>query len=273
MPVLVFENVSFSYRNRISAVENISFSIERGESVSVIGPNGCGKSTLARLACGLLVPSSGNVCVRGLNCSKSSLYYMAKHVGIALQDPSRQVSSETVLEEITSPLLMKGFSREQAKHEALGQINKFGLEDKINSHPLELSRGQAHRLAIASVIAKRPELMILDEPTAGLDARWRLVISHELREYIRSGNSILLITHDLTLAGDVCDRVLAMNSKRIIKDARAEKVLFDDRLMDSLGYGIPQVVNASRLLHRDYGIRKTCSLSLLVREISERTSD
>jgi energy-coupling factor transport system ATP-binding protein len=184
--------VSFSYGEH-RVLDSVSLEVRRGEIVALTGPNGVGKTTLAQLACGLLEPESGTV-------DHARAAYLA-------QDPGRHVVTERVLDEVAL-----GADRERARAE----LTQLGLGDKLDRHPRDLSSGERERLALAAVLATDPELLVLDEPTRGVDPERKADLARLLRsEAPRRGT--LVVTHDLPWAAEVADRVVELDVREQVR--------------------------------------------------------
>ncbi|MBQ2354575.1 MAG: ATP-binding cassette domain-containing protein, partial [Treponema sp.] len=167
-PVLEFKNVCFSY-NETANVHDLNVKIQKGDFTAITGSNGAGKSTFSKLCNGLLQPSAGDVFVLGQNTKRNKVSSLAKHIGFLFQNPDRQICCSTVEEEIAFSLKNKGLSKEEIQSKVEATIKEFGFDAK--TEPFNMSRGQRQRLCLACLIALNPEILILDEPTTGLDYR------------------------------------------------------------------------------------------------------
>jgi energy-coupling factor transport system ATP-binding protein len=212
--------VSFRYPGSpVQAVHAVSFELGAGEVAALVGPSGAGKSTLARLALGLLEPASGSIELAGYRTDRTRFSVLASLGGLVLQNPLQQLLTEHVEDELLLGL------RAMPSHAAMGRMGEFlrafGLEDVRRRHPLTLSEGQRRRVALAAVLARRPRVVILDEPTLGQDERQRSALVDLIRALAAEGRSVLAITHDREFVNDVADRVLVLRGGQLVADLDA----------------------------------------------------
>lgn len=215
--LLSFENVFFSYPNSEEVLRNISFSISSGEKVALLGLNGAGKSTLMLHTNGLLIPSKGNVCVKGMNTKSKSINEIRKTVGIVFQDPNDQLFMPTVYDDVAfGPRNMK-LSQEEVERRVRRALELTNTEELAMRSPYELSGGQKKSVSIATVLSMNPELIVFDEPTSGLDYK----ATENFIEIVKSlPQAILLSTHDLELAKNLCERAIVLKNGKIIRDSK-----------------------------------------------------
>jgi energy-coupling factor transport system ATP-binding protein len=224
--IIRLENLSFSYDETRAALRGLSLSIRRGEIIAVIGKNGAGKSTLAKLLCGLERPSEGRIFLKGKDISSLSIQEIAGHIGFVMQDPNQMLVRDIVREEVELALRLRKFSGEETDRrvkKALEICELYGMRN----WPVEaLSYGQKKRLTIASALALEPEILILDEPTAGQDYRHYREIMDFVEKLNREyGKTILLITHDMHLALEEARRALVFADGLLIADGPVFGVL------------------------------------------------
>ncbi|MDR0655659.1 MAG: energy-coupling factor ABC transporter ATP-binding protein [Treponema sp.] len=237
--MLYFDNVSFSYERGeagISTVSGISFHLEKGEFAALIGENGAGKSTLARLCNGLLKPDSGRVTVSSLDTRHVKTSLIARKLGFLFQNPDRQICCNTVREEILFGLNAIACGNEEGaakiREERLNEmLELFGLE--AEGDPFSMSRGERQQIALASVLAAKPELLILDEPTTGLDYRECINIMGIISGLHREGTSILMISHDMELVADYAERGLVLSGGRLIGDLGVRELMKNRPLLEA----------------------------------------
>jgi energy-coupling factor transport system ATP-binding protein len=199
---LVFENVSFYYPK--FSVREVSFGIPYGDCLVLTGANGSGKTTLGKLASGLIKPSAGRIFADGADIARLSLGQIGARVGYLFQDPSRQLFASTVLEDLTFPLIINGGDEETAKESGREMLRRMGLGQLEDRSVFRLSGGEKQRLALAGLLIRKPRLLVLDEPTTGLDPFNRDFLGDTLLDSIREGTAILLITHDMEFADRFC---------------------------------------------------------------------
>lgn len=260
-PILQVRDLNYIYSAGTpfehKALDNVSFSVERGEFVGIIGHTGSGKSTLLQQLNGLLRPTSGQVLLDGQDIwSDKALTRQARfRVGLVFQYPEYQLFEETVYKDIAfGPKNMKLFSEEidRRVREAAGFV---GLtEQQLASSPFDLSGGQKRRVAIAGVIAMEPEVLILDEPTAGLDPAGRAEILENIQQYRKAKNAtVMMVSHSMEDVARLADRLLVMNGSRVAMNGTPAQVFERAQELVDMGLNIPQVTRV--FLHlREMGL-------------------
>lgn len=238
----------------VCAFSDISFTIEKGEFIGLIGHTGSGKSTLIQHLNGLIRPTSGTVLFDGedIFADKYDLRKLRSKVGMVFQYPEYQLFDETVLLDVMFGPLNMGLSKEEAKNRALGALKLSGLpEDKYESSPFELSGGQKRRAAIAGVISMEPEVLILDEPAAGLDPGGRdeiLDLVALLRE--RRNMTIILVSHSMDDVAKYADRIMVMNRGRLAFFDEPRRVFSHIEELESMGLAAPQMTYLAQKLNK-----------------------
>jgi cobalt/nickel transport system ATP-binding protein len=228
--------LSFSYPDGHEALRDVDLHVHHGERVALLGPNGAGKTTLLLHLNGIFRPSSGKVRVAGLDISDDSLMEVRRRVGLVFQDPDDQLFMPTVGQDVAfgpANFGIEGEELESRVSDALGAVSMLGAVDRAPHH---LSYGERRRVAIATVLAMRPEILVLDEPTSNLDPASR----RELIEALRSlPITQLLVTHDLPFALELCPRSLVMDDGRIVAADTTVEILSDDVLMKTHRLELP----------------------------------
>ena len=219
--MLTFEHVSFSYSREADTVRDLSFSVGDGEFVALIGSNGAGKSTVSRLANGLLHPQSGRVLVDGEDTSMVKTSAIARKVGFLFQNPDRQICQNTVREEIAFGPKVQGVSEDETARRTEEMLSTFHLDG--DWFPFTRSRGERQRIALASVLACHPKMVILDEPTTGLDPN-QIVEIRELIKNIGREKTVIMSSHILAEIEATCDRVLIINKGKIVADGTSAEL-------------------------------------------------
>lgn len=214
---LEFLNVSFRYPDGYTALRNISFRIEDGEKVAVVGANGAGKSTLIMLTNGLFMPSEGAVFVGGMKVSKRSLTSVRRQVGLVFQDSDNQLFMPTVAEDVGFGLYNMGFSKNEVEERVGKALKSVGADGLGNMSPHRLSGGQKKRVAIAGVLAMQPDILIMDEPTSNLDLQARKQIIELICSF---PHTTLIATHDTGLIKQTCNRVLILDKGQLVAEER-----------------------------------------------------
>jgi cobalt/nickel transport system ATP-binding protein len=227
--------VTFAYPDGHLALRGVDLTIEEGERVALLGPNGAGKTTLVLHLNGILA-GEGDVTVTGLPVAKPNLREIRRRVGIVFQDPDDQLFMPTVHDDVAfgpANFGLKGHELEQRVHDALAAV---GMEAYAKRAPQHLSFGQRRRVAVATVLAMQPDILVLDEPSSNLDPMAR----RELAEIIeRLGLTTLIVTHDLPYALQLCPRALVMNEGRIVADGPTPAILADADLMHANRLELP----------------------------------
>ena len=259
MAIIETKHISFGYSHgtpfAITALDDISFSVERGELVAVIGHTGSGKSTLMQMLNGLLRPETGAVLFDGkdINEDKTFTRQVRFKVGLCFQYPEYQLFEETCYKDISFGPRNMGLNEEEIRERVLTSAQIVGLsEELLERSPFDLSGGQKRRCAIAGVMAMRPEVLILDEPTAGLDPKGRDEIYAMILAYQKASHAaVLIVTHSMEDAARLADRILVLNKGRLILDGTVDEVFRSaDRLVE-MGLNVPastRIINDLRRL-------------------------
>lgn len=254
--ILEVENLTFKYEEDQEAptLDGVSFAVQAGEWVSIIGQNGSGKSTTARAIDGLLENVSGNIKIDGQILSSENVWALRQKIGMVFQNPDNQFVGATVEDDVAFGMENQGIPREEMilrVDQALKQVNMPEFKGK---EPARLSGGQKQRVAIAGIIALRPEIIILDEATSMLDPTGRAEIMRVIREIKAEYNlTVLSITHDLDEA-TLSDRVLVMRAGKIIKSAKPEELFGSGEDMINFGLDMPFTSNLAEDLRADFNL-------------------
>jgi energy-coupling factor transport system ATP-binding protein len=237
-----------------TAVENVSIQVEKGEFLGVIGHTGSGKSTLIQMLNGLLRPTSGQVLLDGKDiwAEPKKIRQVRFKVGMVFQYPEYQLFEETVLKDIMFGPKNKGCSDQEAEERAREAAHFTGLkEELLEKSPFELSGGEKRRAAIAGVIAMDPDVLILDEPTAGLDPRGRDVLLAQITQYHKArGNTVLLVSHSMEDIGRTADRILVMNHSHAAMLDDTKKVFARGEELEQMGLRVPQITKILQELQK-----------------------
>ena len=237
-----------------TAVEHVSISIQQGEFLGVIGHTGSGKSTLIQMLNGLIKPTSGRVLLDGKDIweEPKKIRAVRFRVGMVFQYPEYQLFEETVLKDIMFGPKNMGLSEEEAQARALEAAQFTGLkEELLEKSPFELSGGEKRRAAIAGVIAMDPDVLILDEPTAGLDPRGRDVLLAQITQYHNTRhNTVLLVSHSMEDIGRTADRLLVMNGGRDVMLEETKAVFSRGEELERIGLRVPQITKIMQELQK-----------------------
>lgn len=256
--MIKLKNVSYVYMQggpfEKTALDNINLEIDRGEFIGIIGHTGSGKSTLIQMLNGLLKPSSGSIEVAGINLTdkKTNLRDVRFKVGLVMQYPEYQLFEETVFKDIAFGPKNMGLDDDEIKKRVEFAANTVGLmPELLEKSPFDLSGGQMRRAAIAGVLAMEPQVLILDEPTAGLDPAGRDEILYKIKDmHERMDMTVLLVSHSMEDVARLADRILVMNSGHIEMFDTPEKVFKNADRLSEIGLNVPQVT------HITDGLRK-----------------
>ncbi len=216
-PIISVKKLTQRY-GEVLALDNIDLDIYPGELVAILGENGSGKTTLVKHFNGLLRPYSGNVTVKGLDASTVPINELVKHTGLVFQNPDNMLFEDTVEAEINFGLNNIGVKGPEAAGAILHALELVNLSEKQKVFPRNLSRGERQRLAVACVVAMKPELLVLDEPTTGLDAKESDRMMQLMRKLQQEGHTIVMVTHNLQIVRDHAERVIRMESGKIVED-------------------------------------------------------
>lgn len=257
MTVLETENLTHYYENgmagAVAAIENINVKFEKGEIVGIIGHTGSGKSTLLQHLNGLLKPDSGRVllCGEDINKDKRTLHAARFRVGLCFQYPEYQLFEETVYKDISFGPKNMGLDSAEIDRRVRRAAEFVGLsEEHLKKSPFDLSGGEKRRAAIAGVMAMEPEVLILDEPTAGLDPRGREVILSLVRTYRdQTGSTVILVSHSMEDVAKTADKVLVLNHSHVAMFGTVSEVYSRTDELEEMGLTVPQITKIFRALH------------------------
>lgn len=227
------ENLSFTYLDGTQALKNINIEIEKGEKVAIIGPNGAGKSTLFSHFNGLTEPTSGCVKIedKPISFEKDELLKVRQKVGIVFQDPNDQLFAPTVKEDIAFGPMNLGLSYDEVEKRVEDALKMVGMENYEDKTPHHLSGGQQKRIAIAGIIAMKPELMILDEPTAGLDPDGVEKVLNIMNQLNEEGMTLIISSHDIDMISKYADKIFVLYNGEIIESGNKNKIFSDMELL------------------------------------------
>ena len=263
MAILVCENLNYLYNVgtpfETAAIENINFSADKSEIIGIIGHTGSGKSTLIQHFNGLLEPTSGKIFVNSNDIwskeNRKQIRNVRFAVGLCFQYPEYQIFEETIFKEIAYGPTQMGLSDDEIKKRVYESMDFVGISRELESKsPFDLSGGQKRRVAIASIIAMKPQVLILDEPCAGLDPKGRQVILNLVRDYQRKeGNTVIFVSHSMEDVAAVADRVLVLNKGKIAMDGSVNAVYSRGKELKKIGLNVPEVTDVFLRLH-DMGV-------------------
>ena len=236
MNVLSLIDVSFSYRPGREVLKGVSLSVERGEQVALIGANGVGKSTLLKLFVGLLEPQSGSVEVCGMQVGRTNLAAVRRAAGYVFQDAESQLFLANVWEDVAFGPRNEGLAEDEVRKRTEVALESVGISSLAQEHVYRLSGGQKRLASIATVLALRPDVLLLDEPTLALDPRNRRMVISALRDLPCAK---LIATHDLDFVLDSCSRVIVVSDGMIVAEGAPAVILRNRELLESNGLELP----------------------------------
>lgn len=231
--ILEIKNVSFGYTERQHVLKNINFQVKKGEMLSIVGKNGAGKSTLSSLICGFLPTTEGSICYREQDMKNWSIKERGEKVGFVMQSPNQMISKAMIYDEVALGLVIRQMPEEEIKERVHKALKICGLYEMRNWPVSALSFGQKKRVTIASILVMEPEIMILDEPTAGQDYRHYTEIMEFLKKLNQeSGITIMMITHDMHLMLEYTDRAIVLADGQILADDTPASILTNEQLAE-----------------------------------------
>jgi energy-coupling factor transport system ATP-binding protein len=246
-PLIKIEDLSYQYPSRADfAVEHVDLQINEGEFVAIIGQNGSGKTTLIKHFNGLLKPTSGKVYIRGVETTEQNTAELAKSIGYVFQNPDHQIFAETVHDEVAFGPKNLGFEEERIEKEITRVLKEMDLDVPLDEMPFQLSRGQRQRLAVASVLAMEPSLLIIDEPTTGQDWKESILLMQLVQDLNDKGHTCIVTTHNMNLVSLFARRVIVMKSGNIFMDGTTQDVFCREEELLTAGIKAPDVYLLAR---------------------------
>ena len=246
--LLEVEDLTHRYPDGTSALSGVSCAIRRGEFVAILGQNGSGKTTLVKHLNGILSPTAGDIRLSGRSLRGQPTTRLSRHVGLVFQNPDHQIFAERVREEVAFGPRLQGLSEGEASQRVDEALAAVDLADSGDLDPFILTKGGRQRVAVASTLATKPEIIILDEPTTGLDHRELQGMMTLIRRLNEQGHTILIITHAMAVAAEYARRVILMRDGRIVRDGQTREVFSDEPLLNELGLRPPPIVRVANSL-------------------------
>ncbi len=238
--MIEFKNVSASYVAEHAVLENISFTINDGEFVAFVGTNGAGKSTTMRLCNGLLKPTAGEVLVNGKATTELKTSELARQVGFLFQNPDRQICCSTVRDELEFSFKAQGKLDDAARAKVDAIIKKFDFDP--DAEPYLLNRGTRQLLALASIIVVEPPVIILDEPTTGLDYLECAKVMEVIRELHEQGHTVIMVCHDMEVVADYAERLIVMTRGALVAEGPTDEILRNQEVLAKADLIAPQCI-------------------------------
>ena len=265
MKAIEAEGIHFAYPESEEILKGISLTVKKGEFVSLVGQNGSGKTTFAKHFNGLLRPTKGKISILGADAKNFSIAELSRKVGHLFQNPENQIFEETVFSEIAFGPRNLGLPEDEVKERVDRVLRTTRLSKYSDTHPLSLSGGEKQRLALASVSVMEPQILVLDEPTTGLDLLSIQGILDIVKELHKRNVTVLLITHDMGLVSELSERVVVMDRGQIIGDGTPREIFANDELLARANLEPPQIMKFSKLL----GLNPEVKVDALYKRIVE----
>ena len=249
------KDLYFSYPNGVEALKGVSLTVQNGEFIAIMGQNGAGKTTLVKHFNGLLKPTKGSVLIDGVDTRKVSVATLSRKVGLVFQNPDHQLFSETVKDEIAFALKNFGFKENIVKKRVTWALNLLGLGQYKKISPFMLSGGERKRVALASVLAWNPKILILDEPTIGQDYKQKEKLRQFILQMKTQRKTVVIVTHDVEFVAECNPRIVLMREGKIVADGEASKVFANPEVLTKASIVPPQITQVFMQLS-DLGMPK-----------------
>jgi energy-coupling factor transporter ATP-binding protein EcfA2 len=265
-PVIAIDGLRHVYPDGdIVALDEVSLAVERGSVVGLVGQNGSGKTTLAKHLNGLLRPTTGRVVVDGLDTSRHRVQELARHVGFAFQNPNHQLFARTVADELAYGPRNLGVPPAEVEARVASAAATVGV-GSLTAHPYRLPFPIRKLVTIAAVLTMRPPILVLDEPTTGLDHRTSGRVLDLIRGARDEGATVVVVSHDMVLIASIADRIVVLDAGRIAADGEPRRVLSDRALLDAIRLRPPQITELSLALPARAGRPAALTVAELVAE-------
>ena len=253
MSIIRFSNVSYVYENGVRALNGVSFSVERGELVVLMGENGSGKTTILKHLNGLLKPSEGDVIVDGINTKNATVAELASKVGLVFQNADEMFFESRIEDEVAFALRNFGYDEGVVSKRVRRALEFLELDGRMGSSPFMLSGGEKKRLALAIILAWEPMVIALDEPTIGQDSIQKEKLAEMIKLLRTQDKTIVMASHDVEFIADLNPRIILLSKGRIVADGKAEEILTDIELLRRCSLLPPQLTLLMNKL-ADYGV-------------------
>lgn len=243
---LRWDSVTFEYEAGVSALRKVELQVQSGETVALVGSNGAGKTTLAKHLNGLLRPSAGRVWVGDWNTADHTVAQLARRVAFAFQNPADQLFERTVQGEVAFGPRRAGLSKPEQDRRVAGALELTGLDSVAERHPYDLNPADRKLLGLAAAVAMRTPVCVLDEPTTGQDLKGMACVDRVIDSLKQSGQTLILISHDMDFCADHADRVVVMDAGQIVADGPAGRIFGELAVLRGAGLEAPQLVRLAQ---------------------------
>ncbi len=251
MSKIKLNNVNFTYKNGFEAIKSLSFAVEAGELLAIIGQNGAGKTTTVKMLNGLLKPTTGEVLIDGHNTKNTTTAKLAPTVGYVFQNPDDQIFHNIVYEEIEYGAKVQKMDDARKSKLVRNAIELLGLEEYINDHPYSLPYSIRKLVTVASGVAMDSDVIILDEPTAGQDSHAIKMLGTLIKKLKSRGKTVIVITHDMDFVAENFERTIVMANKELRYDGKTLDIFYDDQLLELAKLEEPHLIKVSKALNLD----------------------
>lgn len=270
--MLEVKNLKYSYNSDYQALKGVSLKVERGQMIALLGKNGAGKSTLFLHLNGIYRPDEGQVFIDGeeLKYDKKSLLKFRQKVGIVFQNPDDQIFAPTVEEDVAFGPLNLGLPMEEVQKRVVESLARVGMSGFEKTAPHHLSGGQKKRVAIAGILAMKPEVMVLDEPTAGLDPQGVVDLSKLLDELNEEGITIIISTHEVDLVPNYADKVFVLVDGKLIGEGTPKEIFAQPEILEQANLKVPIVTDLFQQLEKEQGFDMDGDYPLTIDEAKEK---
>ena len=270
--MLEVKNLKYSYNSDYQALKGVSLKVERGQMIALLGKNGAGKSTLFLHLNGIYRPDEGQVFIDGeeLKYDKKSLLKFRQKVGIVFQNPDDQIFAPTVEEDVAFGPLNLGLPMEEVQKRVVESLARVGMSGFEKTAPHHLSGGQKKRVAIAGILAMKPEVMVLDEPTAGLDPQGVVDLSKLLDELNEEGITIIISTHEVDLVPNYADKVFVLVDGKLIGEGTPKEIFAQPEILEQANLKVPIVTDLFQQLEKEQGFDMEGDYPLTIDEAKEK---
>lgn len=228
--IVAINNLTYCYPDGTNALSNITLKITHGESVAIVGANGAGKSTILLHLSGVLLPTEGEIRIGDFPLMRQTISSIRRSVGMIFQNPDDQLFMPTVFDDVAFGLINMGFPTEEVGKKVIEALQTVGAEHLVKKAPYKLSGGEKRAVSIACVLAMSPDILVLDEPSSGLDPQARRRLINLLKGFMHTK---IIATHDLDMAYDLCKRVIVLSKGRVIADGPVDSIFNDEELLSN----------------------------------------
>ena len=241
LPLIIVHDVDYVYSNGTIALKKVSLNIKKGEFIAIMGQNGAGKTTLIRTFNGLIRPTKGSIFLEGENIETKTIATISKKVGVIFQNPMHQLFSNTLEDEIKFSLKSLNLDKEEIQIKVDQILKEFYLEKYRKRSPLNLSGGESKKLAIASILCRDPDILVFDEPTLGQDAKEINFFLGLIKNELKRGKTIIIVTHNIEFTIEHVPRIILMGGGKIIADGPTQRIFTNEFLISKSSLIMPQI--------------------------------